>query len=100
MFEAVDYSRELQRCSIDYRKCYGCGVCRTVCQEKASPCCREEIGNWQLIPGKVSQIVLPESRVIKDKEKDCVLKEKELMKKSLGANTDRSHTRMVRWLIR
>ena len=35
LFEAVDYSREQRRCSVDHRKCYGCGVCRTACPEKA-----------------------------------------------------------------
>ena len=35
MFEAVDYSREQHKCFVNAIKCYGCGVCRTVCPEKA-----------------------------------------------------------------
>jgi Pyruvate/2-oxoacid:ferredoxin oxidoreductase delta subunit len=51
MFESVDYSREQQKCSINYLKCYGCGVCRAVCPEGAvSLVPREEkqpaAGSW------------------------------------------------------
>jgi ferredoxin len=35
LFSAVRYDRRDARCSIDPAACYGCGVCRTVCQPRA-----------------------------------------------------------------
>lgn len=35
LFAAVDYDRQNTKCRINLSKCYGCGVCRAVCPEKA-----------------------------------------------------------------
>jgi MinD superfamily P-loop ATPase len=34
-FRAINYDRMNEKCSVNLRNCYGCGICRAVCKEGA-----------------------------------------------------------------